>query len=108
MFISVKELSKGFENTNKDPAAYLLARDIERLADIVDPFEYSNVVSDIYGGDIEKSINALYNDIVSGKAGYIARWLDELITDPGTDPRDKERAENRLARYKEYNTKRGF
>lgn len=91
-----------------DNTAYILAADIDRLTDLVDPFEYSNVINDLYDGDIDKSIKALYNDIAAGKAGYIAQWLNELITDPGTDPRDRERAENRLARYKEYNEKRGF
>ena len=91
-----------------DNIAYVLAADIDRLADLVDPFEYRNVINDLYNGDIDKSIKALYNDIVAGKAGYIAQWLNELITDPATDPRDKERAENRLARFKEYNAKRGF
>lgn len=102
MIISINQLSSAFENVNHDPAAYCLARDIERLADIVDPFEYSNYINDVHDGDITKSINALYNDIIAGKAGYIETWLKELIDDPGTDTRDRERAENRLARFHAY------
>ena len=86
-----------------DYNVYILARDIERLADMVDPFEYSNYINDVFNGNIEQSITALYNDIIAGKAAYIETWLIELIDDPGTDPRDRYRAKNRLDRFRAYN-----
>ena len=100
--ISINQLSAAFDNVNKDPAAYTLARDIERLADLVDPFEYRDYINEYFNGDIAASVNKLYNDIVNHDADYIAAWLHFIITDPATDPRDKERAENRLNRYNAY------
>lgn len=105
MLISINQLAKSFDNVNRDPVAFSLAQDIERLADIVDPFSYRDYIETEFNGDIAKSVNKLYNDIVNGNADYIATWLDEIIQDPGTDPRDRDRAKNRLERYNKY--KRG-
>lgn len=107
MIISVNQLSGAFENINKDPAAYALAQDVERLADLVDPYEYRDYINTVYNGDIAESVNALYNDIVAGRADYIAQWLHDVINNAGTDPRDAERAKNRMARYNEYMKKAG-
>ena len=102
MVISVKNLASSFENVNKDPAAFVLAQDIERLADILDPYGYRDYVDEMHGGDISASVNSLYNDIVNGNVEYILDWLAEQGTDPNNSKRDQERALNRFYRLFDY------
>lgn len=106
MLISIKNLASSFENVNKDPAAFLLAQDIERLADILDPYGYRDYVDETHGGDISASVNCLYNEIVKGNTEYIIEWLAENAVDVNNSRRDRERALNRLFRLYDYNESR--
>jgi len=84
--------------SNKEHDAFVLAQDIERLADMLDPYGYMDYVQEYHDGDIDKSIKSLYNDIMSGNIKYILDWLLEQAIDPYNSERDQERALNRFCR----------
>lgn len=106
MIISVKNLASSFENVNKDPAAFLLAQDIERLADILDPYGYRDYVDEMHGGDVAKSINSLYNDIMSGDIESVLDWLAEQATDINLDKNDQHKAFDLFYRLYDYKKER--
>ena len=106
MVISIKNLASSFENVNRDPAAFKLARDIESFSDYMDPYGYRDYVDEIHGGDIAKSINSLYNDIMSGDVESVLDWLAKQATDINLDKSDRDTAFNLFYRTFEYRERR--
>ena len=106
MIISVKQLASSFENINRDPAAFKLARDIESFSDYMDPFGYRDYVDEIHGGDVAKSINSLYNDIMSGDIESVLDWLAEQATDINLDKNDQRTAFDLFYRLYDYKKER--
>lgn len=77
---------------------HTLAEDLDRLAYLVDPYEYWDVI----GGRDEEAISAhvreIENDLRTGNTVPYITWLQDLIhdTDSGIGIRDWQRAASRL------------
>ena len=106
MIISVKNLASSFENVNKNPAAFKLAKDIESFSDYMDPYGYRDYIDEMHGGDVAKSINSLYNDIMSGDIESVLDWLAEQATDINLDKNDRRTAFDLFYRLYDYKKER--
>lgn len=78
--------------------AHAIAADIDRLAYLIDPYEYWDVI----GGRDELHINAHVScvtfDLMTGNAQPYLDWLTEQYTDHNNDEKDRCRAYDRLVR----------
>ena len=76
-------------------AAYNAASDVDRLAYLVDPYEYFDVVGTTEE-DTERHVNQIAQDLLHGREDPYIEWLVELSHDENQDPRDRERAAGRV------------
>lgn len=72
-----------------------LASSIDRLAYMVDPYEYFNTVG-VTEEDIERHVGQIAQDLLHGREDPYIEWLVELSHDENQDPRDRERAAGRV------------
>lgn len=79
-------------------AAHTLAQDINRLADLLDPYSFRDYVSDQFDGDLDKADQHLALDLLTGNTKPYVEWLQEQVTDENNSNRDRARAADRLAR----------
>ena len=75
--------------------ARILASDVDRLAYLVDPYEYFDVVGTTEE-DTERHVNQIAQDLLHGREDPYIEWLVELSHDENQDPRDRERAAGRV------------
>ena len=85
-----------------DPSvARQIASDIDRLANLVDPYEYYDVV----GRDPEDwnaHVDSITRDLLSGNTQPYIDWLRGVAEDDSNDARDRERARSRMRRIQAY------
>lgn len=79
-------------------AAHTLAQDINRLADLLDPYGFRDYVSEQFDGDLDKADQHLALDLLTGNTKPYVEWLQEQVTDENNSNRDRARAADRLAR----------
>lgn len=87
--------------TNRIDAARVLASDIDRLAYMVDPYEYFDVVGR-EESEQAASREQIQADLLAGNCQPYIEWLAGIATDENNDRRDRERAAGRLARVLEF------
>lgn len=76
--------------------AEIIARELDRLAYLVDPYEYWDVIGGRGEEDIERNIRQILTDLRSGNWEPYVDWLRELIDDDSTAWSDQCRARSRL------------
>lgn len=79
----------------KERHAYMIASACDRLAYLVNPYEYFDVVGTTER-DMRHNVQTIARDVLNGNADYMVTWLREQANDENNDPRDRERAANWL------------
>lgn len=87
----------------REREAFAIAREIDRLAYLVDPVEYFDAVGRSEE-DIQANVDKIATDIFTGNSDEYFHWLWELSEDANLDERDRERARDRLYRLIDYAT----
>lgn len=84
--------------------ARILAADIDRLAYMLDPYEYWDVI----GGRDSEHINAhvaeIASDLLAGNGRPYLEWLAEQVKDRNNSESDRCRAYDRLVRLENFLT----
>lgn len=81
--------------------AHSVAQDIDRLAYIIDPYEYFDVVGRTEE-DIEANVQHIEDDLLSGNFEQYIEWLQDIIDGSDTDFRDCDRAKRLLSRLHDW------
>lgn len=82
---------------SRTETARALAADIDRLAYLVDPYEYFDVVGRT-GEEISAHVASIAADLLAGNARPYLDWLTEQTNDHNNSEKDRCRAYDRLVR----------
>ena len=88
---------------NKTEIARILAAELDRLAYLLDPFEYFDVVGRT-GEETDAHIAAIAADLLAGNARPYMEWLAEQVKDRNNSESDRCRAYDRLVRLENFLT----
>lgn len=99
---AIKKLVEAFpekevnDRETKEQKIQTLAGDLDRLSYDMDPYEYSDTVS-----DQEAQVQRIAEDIRNGNIGHLQNFLQTCIEE-GTDENSEQRAKELLAKLAEY------
>ena len=85
--------------------ARILAADIDRLAYLIDPYEYWDVVGGRDDESISVHVAAIAFDLMAGNARPYLEWLAEQVKDHNNSEKDRCRAYDRLVRLENFLTR---
>lgn len=86
---------------NKTEIARILAAELDRLAYLLDPFEYFDVVGRT-GEETDAHIAAIAADLLSGNGRPYMEWLAEQSVDNCNSVKDRDRAFHCLGRLERF------
>lgn len=86
------------QNSLRHAAARTLANDIDRLAYLIDPYEYWDVVGSRTEADIQTHVDTIAADLLAGNTEPYVTWLQDQIANQSNSKSDRARACDRLAR----------
>lgn len=86
----------------KAKAALTLAADIDRLAYLIDPYEYWDVIGGRDEAQIRAHISRIAFDLMTGNARPYLEWLAEQAKDHNNSEPDRCRAYDRLVRLENF------
>lgn len=82
--------------------AHTLAADIDRLAYLIDPYEYWDVIGGRDEVHINAHISSIAFDLMTDNAGPYVQWLSELFNDTNNSERDRARALDNMSRLLDF------
>lgn len=76
---------------------YIIANELDRLAYLVDPYEYWDVIGGRDEEHMKANVEQIVFDLRAGNWEPYIEWLREIIEDENNDFSDRVRATSRLA-----------